>query len=185
VVETSGFPTWRILRAVRHQAQEDLLSLAGAYATAIVLGLASEIFPDAPGSNLEHRIQHGLEIVVCALAVISLMDGARRFALYRHNSRQAWSITSGDFAGLLGFGIDSRKPSIEIPERLMVVIRTPSGRYLQEQSNPNVIDGGGVVPYPPGEWFHIAEQPYERGAYEIRAYGTRHFYELTRATLIV
>jgi hypothetical protein len=86
---------------------------------------------------------------------------------------------------MVGFGLDSVDPDMEIPERLMVVLRTPTGRFLWDQSHPEVIDGGGVIDYPPGAWFHIAEQPYESGKYEVRAYGTRRQYELTRATVVV
>ena len=74
---------------------------------------------------------------------------------------------------------------MQIPGELLFVIRKLSGAYVTEPPSPDVGNGAGVVPYPPGEWVHIAEQPYERGTYEVRIYGTNRLYELARTTLTI
>lgn len=64
VVETSGFPRRAVLHGIVGRSRSDLFSLRGAYATAIILGLASEVLPDQPGTLVIHRLLHGLTVVV-------------------------------------------------------------------------------------------------------------------------
>lgn len=94
---------------------------------------------------------------------MTLVDIAQCAVLYQLRARRRWAIRALDFAGLLGFGIDGIRPGVELPDRVVMVLRTPTGRFLQDQSDPDVIDGGGAVPYPPGRWFHIPEQPTSLG----------------------
>jgi len=124
-------------------------------------------------------------VVVGALALLWILGAAQRWALYRHRSRRAWTIDVADHGGLLGFAILKRIPSVEFPEGLLFVICKPSGAYITELPTPQVGTGAGVVPYPPGVWIHVVEQPYERRSYEVRVYGTSHRDELARATVEV
>lgn len=179
-----GFPRWRKLRGASQEAKSDLLSLGGAFATAVSLGLAREIFPDQARAGTGHRIIHGLVVVVGTLAIISLADAVLRLVLYGRRSRRTWIVRMADHAGLLGFGIDSLKPAITVPDTLRVVVQKPSGDLVELWPDPQLYDGF-LVPYPPGRWVHIVEQPYAAGHYEVRAYSAPEAFELIRATFVV
>jgi hypothetical protein len=177
----NGFPRRGILRGAIQQSKSDLLSLSGAFATAVCLGLASEMSPDRAGADVGHGIIHGLLVVVGTLVALSLADGMQRLAWYRWRSRRSWTLAIADHAGLLGFGLDSLKPAIPAPESLVVLVRKPSGEFASLWPDPPLNDGF-VVPYPPGRWVHLVEQPYAAGRYEVRAYSVPGTVELIRGT---
>lgn len=113
--EPVGFPRRSLARGALHQTRSDLLSLGGVFVTAVALGLANEVFPDAVRSTLPHRVVHGLIVVIATLALVALGDLGQRLALYRRRSGRAWAIRAADHAGLLGFAVDTRPPGGETP----------------------------------------------------------------------
>jgi hypothetical protein len=149
----------------------------------VALGLANEVFPDIAGATLQHRIVHGLLVVVGTLALITLVDLAQRLTLYQPRCRRAWIITAADHAHLLGFAIDTRPSRGASPYPVWFVIRKPSGCYIQPLAEQPDFEAPSF--YPAGTWTHIVEQPYEHGVYEVRVYVTSPWVELARAEVNV
>jgi hypothetical protein len=178
-----GFPRRAVLNGALVQTRDDLLSLSGVFATAVILALANEIFPDAARSSLGHRVVHGVAVVLAALAALALLDLARRLALYPRRNKSTWLIKAADLGHLLSFAIDARSPGGWAPHPVAFFIRSPSGRFLTphaEESDPLMVSRG----YPSGTWASIVEQPYELGMYEVRVYAAAsHWIEMARATL--
>lgn len=155
--------------------------MRGAFATAVALGLASEIFPDDGSAGLGRRIIHGLRVVLGTLAVLCLVDGGQRLGLYRWRARRRWSMRIAELGGLLSFAVDSHDPARAAPQDVRFVVRKPAGDLVMLWPDP-ASDDGFVMPYPSGCWVHLVEQPYAAGRYEVRVYAVPEFYELTRAT---
>jgi hypothetical protein len=171
--EVSGCPRRAVLNGALEQTRGDLLSLRGVFAIAVVLALATEIFPDGDR----------VAVAVAALIVLALVDVAQRLAHYLRRSERMWRITTTELAHLLSFAIEPLSPGALAPFPVTFVIRTPDGRYIQ----PLARRVDPLIPrYPPGTRVHIVEQPYERGIYEVRVYapGPR-WIEMARATLNV
>jgi hypothetical protein len=161
------------------QAHSDLLSLTGVLVVAVALALANELSPDAAGSTLGHRLIHGVLVVCAALLIVALVDLIWRSITYKRASDTRWLLLTSTSHGVARIIVRARRSSGDLPAYAKALVLPPSGDLITQITNPHIIDGGSVFDTEPGD-LEIDFPTLDIGRYELRVYGTLHFYELIR-----
>ena len=179
----AGFPRFAVLRAAAVDTRDDLLSLLGIPAIAIVGAVANAVFPRAHHGLFSHSWLRDPISIVTGLMLLEATWLAFRVGMHQKTSKRRYAIDGRVGLQFLSFNVYARtNPQAELPSAWFRV-RTPTGKYVDLQAHPP--DRSFPLELPPGYTAQFLGQQDRPGLYMVRVYRGWPALEVARESIFI